>query len=85
MTIVNYISICRCFRFFFTSFSQHNSLGRDMTPPNASIMSATSSVSSLSIDSSSSGHNKATSASTYQLVNIHVKFETLLLKPKNLY
>lgn len=39
-----------------------------MTPPNASIMSATSSVSSLSMDSSSSGHNKATSASTYPLV-----------------
>ncbi|XP_055314238.1 ral guanine nucleotide dissociation stimulator-like 1 isoform X3 [Sitodiplosis mosellana] len=53
------------------SFSRHNSLGRDMTPPNASIMSATSSVSSLSMDSSSSGQNKAMSTSTYQLPNNH--------------
>ncbi|XP_031622186.1 ral guanine nucleotide dissociation stimulator-like 1 isoform X2 [Contarinia nasturtii] len=53
------------------SFSRHNSLGRDMTPPNASIMSATSSVSSLSMDSSSSGQNKATSTNTYQLPNNH--------------
>lgn len=41
-----------------------------MTPPNASIMSATSSVSSLSIDSSSSGQNK-TSSNAYQPTHNH--------------
>ena len=35
-----------------------NSLDRNATPPNASVMSATSSVSSLSMDSSSSGKNQ---------------------------
>lgn len=59
------------FDFDVFSFSQHNSLGRDMTPPNASIMSATSSVSSLSMDSSSSGQNKGSaSTSTYQVVSL---------------
>lgn len=40
------------------SISRNNSLGRDITPPDASIISATSSVSSLSMDSTSSGQNK---------------------------
>lgn len=49
---------------FISSCSRNNSLGRDVTPPNASIMSATSSVSSLSMDSSSSGNKH-----TYQITN----------------
>lgn len=44
----------------FVCSSRNNSLGRDVTPPNASITSATSSVSSLSMDSSSSGQNQQT-------------------------
>lgn len=49
------------------SISRTSSLGRDITPPNASIMSTTSSVSSLSIDSSSSSHNK-----TYNVTRNHL-------------
>uniref|UniRef100_A0A336MNK3 CSON004376 protein n=1 Tax=Culicoides sonorensis TaxID=179676 RepID=A0A336MNK3_CULSO len=38
--------------------SRNNSLDRDITPPNASIMSAASSVSSLSMESNTSGSDK---------------------------
>lgn len=57
------------------SCSRNNSLGRDVTPPNASIMSATSSVSSLSMDSSSSGQNKS-AYQTKQSTNSHYSKST---------
>lgn len=46
------------------SSSRNNSLDRDITPPNASIMSGASSVSSLSMDSSASSGQKASNLKT---------------------
>lgn len=43
--------------------SKNNSLDRDTVPPNASIMSGSSSVSNLSLDSSNSGGHKSNSRS----------------------
>lgn len=65
--------------------SKNNSLDRDTLPPNASIMSGSSSVSNLSLDSSNSGghkshsrscngHNKATkNGSDGPLINAQLK------------
>ncbi|KAL5292180.1 RGL1 family protein [Megaselia abdita] len=65
--------------------SKNNSLDRDTVPPNASIMSGSSSVSNLSLDSSNSGghkshsrsfngnHNKKNGGSDAPLINAQLK------------
>lgn len=66
--MVNWILI----EFFFPfSGSRNNTLSRDVTPPNASIQSATSSVSSLSMDSTSNGQPNKNAYNHYNGSNSH--------------